>query len=403
MLSESINVRLGLTPNCRLHVGIAAPIYLPLLSDYLHNADTIEVEGMGGFSVTYLVRGLLSLGVKVSVYTLDPRQTKPLLIEGSRLRVYCGHFRTHGRMKELMRLERKQLEDFMAVDDPDLIHAHWTYEYAWAAVASGKPNLITVRDWSPAILSYHKDLYRLGRFLMDRITLRRGRNFSVNSPYLRECVSRTVGQAVHITPNSIPAEWFLKGEKEIGKNGLTLLSINNGFSERKNVGNLLKAFKIVRQHLASARLLLVGHGYESDGRAVVWAQSEDLTDGVKFFGKNSNEEIRELLDLSDILVHPALEESFGMTLVEAMARKVPVIAGQSSGAVPWVLSGGEAGLLVDVSSVDTLVQSILRLAMDRGLWKSFSESGYRNALRRFNSNEVAKDVISLYHQVIEET
>ena len=110
-----------------------------------------------------------------------------------------------------------------------------------------------------------------------------------------------------------------------------------------------------------------------------------------------------MLDLSDILVHPALEESFGMTLVEAMARKVPVIAGQSSGAVPWVLSGGEAGLLVDVSSVDTLVQSILRLAMDRGLWKSFSESGYRNALRRFNSNEVAKDVISLYHQVIEET
>ena len=93
----------------------------------------------------------------------------------------------------------------------------------------------------------------------------------------------------------------------------------------------------------------------------------------------------------------------GGALVEAMARKVPVIAGQSSGAVPWVLSGGEAGLLVDVSSVDTLVQSILRLAMDRGLWKSFSESGYRNALRRFNSNEVAKDVISLYHQVIEET
>ena len=83
MLSKSINVSLGLTPNGPLHVGIAAPIYLPLLSEYLDNSDAIEVEGMGGFSVTYLVRALLSLGVKVSIYTLDPRQTKPLLIEVS--------------------------------------------------------------------------------------------------------------------------------------------------------------------------------------------------------------------------------------------------------------------------------------------------------------------------------
>jgi len=109
MLSKSINVSLGLTPNGPLHVGIAAPIYLPLLSEYLDNSDAIEVEGMGGFSVTYLVRALLSLGVKVSIYTLDPRQTKPLLIEGIHLKVYCGHFRKHGRMKDLMRLERKQL------------------------------------------------------------------------------------------------------------------------------------------------------------------------------------------------------------------------------------------------------------------------------------------------------
>lgn len=166
MSSKSYNVSPIITHDCPLHVGIAAPIYLPLLSDYLDNADAIEVEGMGGFSVTYLVRALLSLGVQVRIYTLDPRQTKPLQIEGSQLKVYCGHFRKRGRIKDLIRLERKQHKGFMAVNDPSLIHAHWTYEYAWATVASGNLNLITVRDWSPAILSYHKDLYRFGRLNM---------------------------------------------------------------------------------------------------------------------------------------------------------------------------------------------------------------------------------------------
>ena len=398
MLSKSINVSLGLTPNCPLHVGIAAPIYLPLLSDYLDNADAIEVEGMGGFSVTYLVRTLLSLGVKVSIYTLDPRQTKPLLIEGSRLKVYCGHFRTHGRMKDLMRLERKQIEGFMDVDDPDLIHAHWTYEYAWAAVASGKPNLITVRDWSPAILSYHKDLYRLGRFLMDRVVMRKGGNFSVNSPYLYDKVRRVTKRKVLLTPNAIPAEWFLECDKKRSST-FEIVSINNGFRGRKNVARLIEAFALVRKEFSDARLSLIGDAYQLGGEAYLWAQERDLLQNILFKGMLSNSEIMDRLDVSDLLVHPALEESFGMTLVEAMARKVPVIGGQSSGAVPWVLNQGRAGKLVDVTDPISITAGILAIGRNEALWARYSTSGYQHAKDVFHATTVSEQLIELYHHI----
>ena len=400
MLSKSINVSLGLTPNGPLHVGIAAPIYLPLLSEYLDNSDAIEVEGMGGFSVTYLVRALLSLGVKVSIYTLDPRQTKPLLIEGIHLKVYCGHFRKHGRMKDLMRLERKQLEDFMAIDDPDLIHAHWTYEYAWAAVASGKPNLITVRDWSPAILYYRKDLYRLGRFLMDRVVMRRGSNFSVNSPYLYDKVRRVTKQKVLLTPNAIPAEWFLKYDKKRSST-FEIVSINNGFRGRKNVARLIEAFALVRKEFSVARLTLIGHAHELGGEAYLWAQERDLLQNISFKGLLSNSEIMDILDVSDLLAHPALEESFGMTLVEAMARKVPVIGGQSSGAVPWVLDGGQAGKLVDVTDPSAIAAGILEVGRNEAVWAKYSSSGYQHAKNVFHASTVAKQVIQLYHHIIQ--
>ena len=400
MLSESIKVSPILTNDCPLHVGIAAPIYLPLLSEYLDNSDAIEVEGMGGFSVTYLVRALLSLGVKVSIYTLDPRQTKPLLIEGIHLKVYCGHFRKHGRMKDLMRLERKQLEDFMAIDDPDLIHAHWTYEYAWAAVASGKPNLITVRDWSPAILYYRKDLYRLGRFLMDRVVMRRGSNFSVNSPYLYDKVRRVTKQKVLLTPNAIPAEWFLKYDKKRSST-FEIVSINNGFRGRKNVARLIEAFALVRKEFSVARLTLIGHAHEPGGEAYLWAQERDLLQNISFKGLLSNSEIMDILDVSDLLAHPALEESFGMTLVEAMARKVPVLGGQSSGAVPWVLDGGQAGKLVDVTDPSAIAAGILEIGRNEAVWAKYSSSGYQHAKNVFHASTVAKQVIQLYHHIIQ--
>jgi len=400
MISEFPEINLNVSPSGPIHVGIAAPIYLPLLSDYLHNADAIEVEGMGGFSVTYLVRALLSLGVKVSIYTLDPRQTKPLLIEGSRLKVYCGHFRTHGRMKDLMRLERKQLEDFMAVDDPDLIHAHWTYEYAWAAVASGKPNLITVRDWSPAILSYYKDLYRVGRFLMDRVVMRKGGNFSVNSPYLYDKVRRVTKQKVSITPNAIPAEWFLESDKKRSST-FEIVSINNGFRGRKNVARLIEAFALVRKEFSAARLTLIGYGHEPGGEAYLWAQERDLLQNISFKGLLPNSEIMDILDVSDLLAHPALEESFGMTLVEAMARKVPVIGGDSSGAVPWVLDQGRAGKLVDVTDPSAIAAGILEIGRNESLWTRYSTSGYQHAKEVFHASTVSEQLIVLYHHIIQ--
>jgi len=398
MLSESIKFSPFLTPNCPLHVGIAAPIYLPLLSDYLDNADAIEVEGMGGFSVTYLVRALLSIGVKVSIYTLDPRQIKPLVIEGSQLKVYCGHFRKHGRMKDLMRVERKQLEDFMAIDDPDLIHAHWTYEYAWAAIASGKPHLITVRDWAPAILSYYKDFYRLGRFLMDRVTMHRGSNFSVNSPYLYDKVRRVTKQKVLLTPNAIPAEWFLESEKK-RSSSFEIVSINNGFRGRKNVARLIEAFALVRKEFSAARLTLIGDAYQLGGEAYLWAQERDLLQNISFKGMLSNSEIMDRLDMSDLLAHPALEESFGMTLVEAMARKVPVLGGQSSGAVPWVLDGGRAGKLVNVTDPSAIAAGILEIGCNEAVWTKYSSSGYQHVKEVFHATIVAKQVIQLYHHI----
>jgi glycosyltransferase involved in cell wall biosynthesis len=233
---------------------------------------------------------------------------------------------------------------------------------------------------------------------MDRVVMRKGGGFSVNSPYLYDKVRRVTKQKVLLTPNAIPAEWFLEYDKK-RSSSFEIVSINNGFRGRKNVARLIEAFALVRKEFSDARLTLIGHGHEPGGEAYLWAQERDLLQNISFKGLLSNSEIMDILDVSDLLAHPALEESFGMTLVEAMARKVPVLGGQSSGAVPWVLDQGRAGKIVDVTDSISIAAGILAIGRNEALWARYSTSGYQHAKDVFHATTVSEQLIVLYNHI----
>jgi glycosyltransferase involved in cell wall biosynthesis len=385
-----------------MKIGIASPVYLPYLRDYLDEGAQDLPEGLGGFSVTYLVQAMLQAGEKLSIYTLDPTITDTRVYAGAQLTVYVGPWRPRARNRilDLMRQERRYIADFIRQDQPDIVNAHWTYEFALGTIAATVPHLITVRDWSPTILRYQKHPYRFLRLLMDRECLRRGKNFSVNSPYLQKLVEKKIGAAAEFTPNAIPGDWFTPELKE-RKEKFTICSINNGFTERKNVSNLLRAFAQCNSLTTSElNLILVGEGFEHDGAAHKWAAANEFDENVQFLGSQSGAQVREIIDRSDLLMHPALEESFGMTLVEAMARRVPVIGGDSSGAVPWVLDDGKAGILIDVTSADAIAEAISFLVKDNTRWQQLSQAGYQSAKERFHADSVARLYLSIFQKIL---
>lgn len=65
-----------------------------------------------------------------------------------------------------------------------------------------------------------------------------------------------------------------------------------------------------------------------------------------------------------MLVHPALEESFGNVIVEGMMRKTPIIGGRNSGAVPYLLGFGERGFICDVASENEIAKTIVSVFND---------------------------------------
>jgi glycosyltransferase involved in cell wall biosynthesis len=119
---------------------------------------------------------------------------------------------------------------------------------------------------------------------------------------------------------------------------------------------------------------------------------------VVFLGPTPHEEVLKKIAASTLVLHTSLEESFGMVLVEAMAYGVPVVAGQASGAVPWVVEDG--GLLVDVTSVAAIAAAVGRLLADGALYAQVSARAVAIVAERFPLATVADQYLALYAQCL---
>jgi glycosyltransferase involved in cell wall biosynthesis len=126
-----------------------------------------------------------------------------------------------------------------------------------------------------------------------------------------------------------------------------------------------------------------------------------MDEGIDFVGRVNHETLlRRLAGEIDVLVHPSLEESFGNTLVEAMALGIAAIAGRDSGAVPWVLDDGQAGLLVDVRSPQAIAEAMVLLLEDTDYRQSISKAGQTRARSEFSPGRIAACYERVYEKLL---
>jgi glycosyltransferase involved in cell wall biosynthesis len=396
-----------------LHVAIAGLVLTEPLAQFLDgDADGLPA-GVGGASsvVSQLVSDLVRRGQRVSVVTLDQAVAAPVTASGPVLDVVYGPRRTRHSMRDLMRVERHAVRDGVLRTRPDLVHAHWCYEYALGALASGIPTLLTAHDWMPAILRLTRARYwpyGSGLTLLYFTTLARARYVTCNSPYTAEKVRRFTRASLEVVPNGVTdGDFFVPGGQETrGRprpaGSPIIVSVNNGFGPRKNVSRLLEAYRTLRQQGIDSELQLIGDGYGSGGPCQSWARQRRLAEGVTFLGPLPRDEILLRMREATLLAHPAREESFGMTLIEAMSQRLPVVGGARSGAVPWVLGDGKAGLLVDVNDPRAIAQAVGAVLTRETLRKRLASDGYARAWQSFRQSHVTDLYLDAYRRVLAE-
>src|SRR5262249_22035140 len=143
---------------------------------------------------------------------------------------------------------------------------------------------------------------------------------------------------------------------------------------RKNIGRLIRAFERLPE---SWKLVLAGSGEGYGAAEELRAMEAGSRKGsIQVLRYVSNAELATLYPRASIFAFPSLDEGFGMPVLEAMARGIPVLTSRRS-ALPEVAGG--AAILVDPQNEDELGNELLRLATDEDLRRTLSEKGLARA------------------------
>ena len=208
-------------------------------------------------------------------------------------------------------------------------------------------------------------------------------------------------------------------ERTAGRARGPMLLYVGRISPEKGLHVLLDAFRVVLQRHPESTLRIVGPDAVTPAQFLVevtddpvlrslgafyernyfeWLRDRaelEFAGRVHFFGTVPHDRLPEHYREADILVNPSLGESFGMSLIEAGACGIPVVACDAGG-MPEAVRDGETGLLVKRGDADLLAGAILRLIDDAGLRRTLGRRGVEWAAKRFGWERIAGDTLSRY-------
>lgn len=175
-----------------------------------------------------------------------------------------------------------------------------------------------------------------------------------------------------------------------------LIGVVARLEPEKGHAHLLEAWPRVAAAVPEARLLIVGEGSECDAlRAQAAAMPPDAVRRVIFTGRR--DDVSALTAELAVAVLPSLREAQGISLLEAMARRVPVVA-SAVGGIPEVVTDGVDGILVPPASPDALAAALVRLARSPALRRRLGDAGYATVRDRFSIEAQVRRIEALYDE-----
>lgn len=291
--------------------------------------------------------------------------------------------------------------DVILNHDLDLLHVHYAIPHASAAYMAKK--IVEQKGRKiPVITTLHgTDITLVGR---DK-TYAPVVTFSINesdaitavSNNLREETYKSfeITKEIEVIHNFVDVTRFSKKpidafRKVIAPGGEKILVHASNFRRVKRVQDVIKIFAEVRKNLP-AKLLMVGDGPERPAIEDL-VRELDVDNDVRFLGKQ--DQMEEILVVSDLFLLPSDYESFGLAALEAMAASMPVIS-SNAGGLPEINTQGVTGYMANVGDVATMSKCAIELLSDEEKLNQLKQNAYEHACT-FDINNIVPIYEKLY-------
>ena len=287
----------------------------------------------------------------------------------------------------------------------DLLHVHYAIPHASAAYMA-KKIVGTQGIHIPVITTLHgTDITLVGR---DK-TLAPVVAFSINesdgitavSENLRDETYRTfdIKKEIEVIPNFVDLTRFQRKaidpfRKVIAPQNERIIVHASNFRKIKRVMDVIKIFAEVNKRIPS-KLLFVGDGPDRHD-AENLCRELGICDDIRFIGKQ--EQIEEILAVSDLFILPSEYESFGLAALEAMAAGVPLIS-SNAGGLPEININGKTGFMSPVGDVASMSRNAITILENDEVLKTFKQNALEQA-RRFDIQHIVPVYEDLYNRFL---
>lgn len=280
---------------------------------------------------------------------------------------------------------------------PDIVHLHSRRGAdLWGGIAArltGTPCILSRRVDNPEPRLQVALKYRLYDHV---VTISEGIRHVLLSEGLDAGKVTCVRSAVDATPylQPVPRESF---RREFGlPEESTVVGMVAQLIPRKGHRYLLEAVRTLRPRHPSLRVLLFGKG---PLHAALQAEiaAAGLNDVVRLAGFRTD--LPRWLGGLDILAHPADMEGLGVSLLQASAAAVPIVASRAGG-MPEAVVDGSTGMLIAPGDVPALTQALQRLMEDPMLRQTMGQNGRTRILSDFSVEEMVAGNLAVYDAVL---
>ncbi|HEY2932509.1 MAG TPA: glycosyltransferase family 4 protein [Acidobacteriota bacterium] len=214
---------------------------------------------------------------------------------------------------------------------------------------------------------------------------------------------------VHVIWNGIDAVIFrrelferalLRREFGISEDAKVVLMIAR-FAPNKRQELLLEAAEIVRAHIPSLKIVLVGEVLEAPDyyesiKALV--ESKELNDTVRFL--EFQPDIRKIEATADALVSCSHREPLATSVMEAMAMEVPVIISDSGG-TQEIVQDGRTGYVVPAGDANALAKRIVQVLSNSNLTRQVTRAARHYIESELSARVQARRIMDLYEKILE--
>ena len=300
---------------------------------------------------------------------------------------------------ELDVLFLSRLVRIISAEQPDIVHVHsrrgadlWGAAAAWRM---GIPAIITRRVDNPENPFFARLKYRFYR-----------RVVTISEEIRRILHSEGIpSEKIEVIPSAVDTQrfnttcdrdWF-RSEFDLNPDHRTIGMLAQ-FIPRKGHRFLISAAPEILSRFPEARILLFGKGPLQNSIRKQCSRKQ-LGDKILFAG--FRDDMERILPCLNVVVHPATLEGLGVSLLQAAAAGVPIVATRVGG-IPEIVENGINGYLIEAGNIQAITNRVINLLEDPKKSKSFGSCGRKKVESQFSIDTMVKRYLSVYRKVLAE-